>query len=81
MSKTHQVEDLASRILRLIKDDDRDMMWLSDKSTIPYSTLRSKLLYKPERLTAGDLFLIAGALNITAAELITAEPAAELVSL
>jgi hypothetical protein len=82
MSKPNPVETLATTILRVIKADERDMTWLSEKSGIAYSTLRSKLLYKPERLTAGDLFKIAPALKMTVPELIALnDPAEELVSL
>lgn len=70
MSNTNRVEALATKILQVVKDDDRDLAWLSEKSGIPYSTLRSKLIYKPSRLSAGDLFPIASALGMTAAVLV-----------
>ena len=70
MSKTDQTELLADRLLRIVKDDGHDLRWLSRSSGIPYSTLRSQLIYQPHRLTAASVFAIAGALGRDVSEVV-----------
>lgn len=63
MTKTHSPEDVAANILRIVKEDDRNLDWLSRKAHIPYSTLRSQLKDNPRRLTMQNVSNIAFALN------------------
>lgn len=73
MSKTPQVEELANNILKAL--DGRSMKLLEKRSGIPYSTLRSHLLYNTSRLTAENVFAIAEALDLSPADLMPAKAA------
>lgn len=70
MSKTQTTDAVAEKVLRIVKEDDRSLEWLSRKSTIPYSTLRAHLIYQPHRLTIQTLGKIANALGRPLADLV-----------
>ncbi len=63
MRNTEAPQGVADRVLRIVKDDERSLEWLSRKSGIPYSTLRAHLIYKPHRLTIDTAGKIANALG------------------
>lgn len=46
--KTKQEKDIRDDVLAHLKSDDRKLTWLSDKTSIPYSTLYS-IFSKKER--------------------------------
>lgn len=60
---TRTAETAAGKILQLVKEDERDLEWLSRKAHIPYSTLRAQLIYHPHRLTIRNTGFIAEALG------------------
>lgn len=72
MSKTpHTPEAVAQNVLRLVKEDERSLEWLSRKSFIPYSTLRAQLIEHPNRLNVRNLGHIAEALGRPLTDLVT----------
>ena len=51
-------EDFAAAVLRALEADERNPLWLSRKTGIAYSTLRSQL-EKPTRLSYNNAVRIA----------------------
>jgi lambda repressor-like predicted transcriptional regulator len=52
-------EAFAKAALAALDEDERTLKWLSRRSGIDYSTLRSQLLEKPARLTYRNAVAIA----------------------
>lgn len=54
-------EDFATAVLTALKSDERSIEWLSRRTGIRPSTLRSHLLEKPARLTYQNAMAISAA--------------------
>jgi lambda repressor-like predicted transcriptional regulator len=72
MANTEQAAERAARqaadsVLFAIDAAGESINGLAATTGIPYSTLRRNLKAKPERLTLGDLLLIAEALGVSPA--------------
>lgn len=61
---------LADNILRIVKDDGRNIEWLARKARIPSRTLRAQLTVRTNCLTAHTVHVIASALGRSVAELV-----------
>lgn len=56
MEKT--IEDVRDKILEHLKEDDRTLKWVSDKTNQPYSSLYAIFIHKTVKLSKGRLDLI-----------------------
>lgn len=61
---------LAANILRIVKDDGRNIEWLARRASIPPRTLRAQLTVRTNCLTAHTVHVIAGVLGRSVAELV-----------
>lgn len=70
-TSSHGAADIVLKLEKARKEQGRSLVWLSQQTEIPYSTL-GDLKRNPQRLRADDMITIAEVLNVPLAELVAA---------
>ncbi|MGX9348118.1 helix-turn-helix domain-containing protein [Microbacterium sp. KNMS] len=68
-------QDVASRIEELRGVAERSVAWLSEKTGIPYKTLRRRLYGDPTLFSLAELSAIARALDVELEDILAPRPA------
>jgi len=65
-------EGFAAEVLTALKDDERNIQWLSRQTGIASSTLRSQLLKRPASITLRNALRISAVIPVTPFERVAA---------